>query len=161
MLFSQYIALTFLFLYIRNWSVRYWGCKSQNFKKLEDCISPTLRNWSVRISRNWIIGVAEMHYFRMHSSPVVLKVIPVYSFIRNWHMRNWGTVSYILLSHVNRDGLSHSISDIDRNMYNEVSLPIISFQYSKSALSLTWCYEIGMDRFQCQYLFDIDLKFGI
>ena len=42
---------------IRNWSARNWGCTGLNLKKLEESITPTLRNCSVTNSRNWILVV--------------------------------------------------------------------------------------------------------
>ena len=58
---------------IRNWSIRNWGYRGQNFKKLEGYITPTLRNWSVANSRNWILGVHKIHNFRINPSPKVKK----------------------------------------------------------------------------------------
>ena len=56
-------------------SVRNWGYRSPNFKKVEGYIIPTLRNWSIANSRNWILGVHEIHNFRINPSPKVPKVI--------------------------------------------------------------------------------------
>ena len=66
---------TYMIFFIRNWSKRNWGYRGQNFTKLRDYITPTLRNWSVANLRNFIIGVYEIHNFGINSSPNVTKVL--------------------------------------------------------------------------------------
>ena len=70
---STTLSMEYTFFFIRNWSVRNWGYRGQNFKKLEGYITPTLRNWSVANSRNWILGVHKIHNFRVNPSPKVKK----------------------------------------------------------------------------------------
>ena len=59
--------LTLIFL-IRNWFIRNWGYRGQNFMKLECHIIPTLKNRSAANSRNSIFGVHEIHNFSINSS---------------------------------------------------------------------------------------------
>ena len=40
-----------MLFFIRNWSIRNWGYRGQNRKKLEGYIAPTLRNWSIAYFR--------------------------------------------------------------------------------------------------------------
>ena len=51
------ISSTTRYFFIRKWSLRDWGYRGQNCKKLKGCITQTLRNWSVVNSRNCIFGV--------------------------------------------------------------------------------------------------------
>ena len=58
---KKLLALTFS---LRNWSIRNWGYRGQNFKKLEGYITPTVRNWPLANSKNWIHRVHKTHNFR-------------------------------------------------------------------------------------------------